>query len=55
MKFIKLKRDCMCGKKGATVQVADHIAKERVECGHATIVDAPKRKKVSNKALSASE
>ena len=58
MKFIKLNRDCMYGKKDATVQVADYIAKERVECGHAVIVDEPKRKahkKTSDRAMSAPE
>lgn len=55
MKFIKLNKTCALGAKGATVQVADRIAKERIEWKDAVEVSEPKRKKVSNKAMSAGE
>ena len=54
MKMVKIKRDCILGKKGATVHVADHIAKQRIEDGTCVeVVPKSGRKTVKNKALNA--
>lgn len=56
MKWIKLRTDTVLGKKGETVQVADHLAKTRIESGDAVEAKEPSRGKratIENKALSA--
>ena len=57
MMYVKLNRKCSLGEKGAIVEVIERIGKERVKDGYATECEAPKpkRKKTSNKAMSASE
>lgn len=59
MKTVKVLRDCIIGKKGAIVEVADHIAKQRIADG-AVEEYTPKakrsgRKKIEDKALTASK
>lgn len=54
MKMVKVLRDCILGKKGAVVQVADHIAKARIADGAVEEVKPKKSKRnTSNKALTA--
>ena len=62
MKYVKVKNKCSLGKRGAEIQMHDHMAEEWVKTGLVEIIDEPKtmvplvvRPRVSNKAMSAAE